>query len=373
MKIQAAVAESGARFSLQTVELDEPREDEILVRIAGVGLCHTDLVFAEGGGMLELPAVLGHEGSGIVAAVGSRVEKVKPGDRVALSFRSCGACDRCNSGDPAYCRTMPMLNFVGERDDGSKSISTQDVAISGNFFGQSSFADHALTYERNVVKLPEDVPLELMGPLGCGIQTGVGGVLRSLGATPGSSILILGGGSVGLSAVMGASIANCATIILAEPMPNRRELAVELGATHTIDPIANDLPERVREIAAAGVDYAFDTTGIPQVLGQVAACLGSKAVFGIVGIAPPGTNIPGDLMNMVTFGHTIKGIIEGDSNPDEFIPELVAYYKDGRLPLEKLVKTYALTDINTAIEEQSQGLCVKPVLIPEHGPTAEAQ
>ena len=208
MKINAVVASAGPAFQLQAIELDSPQADEILVKIAGVGLCHTDLVFAASGA-LELPAVLGHEGSGVVVSVGSSVTKVAPGDRVALSFRSCGACDRCGSGDPAYCRTMPMLNYVGRRSDGSKSLSNDDGEISGNFFGQSSMADHALTYERNVVKLPDDVPLELMGPLGCGIQTGVGGVTRSLAATPNSSILILGGGSVGLSAVMGAVIAGC--------------------------------------------------------------------------------------------------------------------------------------------------------------------
>ncbi len=364
MKIQAVVARDGGVFEVQNVDLDAPRDDEILVRIAGVGLCHTDIVFAAGGGLLELPAVLGHEGSGVVEAVGASVTKVAPGDRVAISFRSCGACDRCDSGDPAYCRTMPMLNYTGKRDDGSKSIQGAGGEISGNFFGQSSFADHALTYERNVVKVPDDVPLELMGPLGCGIQTGVGGVTRSLGATPGSSILVLGGGSVGLSAVMGAAINRCATIVLAEPMAERRELARELGATHTLDPTEQDLAETVRDIVPMGVDFAFDTTGIPAVLEAVSDCLGSKAVFGIVGIAPPGTKVPGDLTSLMTFGHTVKGIIEGDSDPDEFIPELIEHYKAGRLPLEKLVKTYPLAEINKAIDEQAQGLCVKPVLIP---------
>ncbi len=364
MKIQAIIANAGAQFTIEDIDLDEPRVDELVVRIAGVGLCHTDLVFAQGGGTLELPAVLGHEGSGIVESVGSSVTKVEPGDRVALSFRSCGDCDRCHSGDPAYCRSMPMLNFAGLRDDGSKSMSNADGAVSGNFFGQSSFANFALTYERNVVKLPDDVPLELMGPLGCGIQTGVGGVTRSIQATKGSSILITGGGSVGLSAVMGAAINECAVIILAEPMLDRQSLGQELGATHVIDPTSVDLVEAVRKICPQGVDFAFDTTGIPAVLESVTGCLGSKAVFGIVGIAPPDTKVPGELMNVMTFGHTIKGIIEGDSNPDEFIPELVEHYKAGRLPLEKLIKTYPLAEINKAIKEQSEGLCVKPVLIP---------
>ena len=363
MKAQAAVAH-GSGFVIQDIDLDEPRDDEVLVAIAGVGLCHTDLVFAEETGFLELPAVLGHEGSGVVQAVGSNVTKVGVGDRVAMSFRSCGGCDRCASGDPAYCRTMPLLNYTGKRDDGSKSIRDETNEISGNFFGQSSFANLALSYERNLVLVPDDVPLELMGPLGCGIQTGVGSVLRSLKATPGSSLLIIGGGSVGLSAVMGAAIAGCSPIILAEPMANRRTLAQELGATHVIDPTAVDMVGAVRELVGFGVDYALDTTGIPAVQEAVLGALGSKGVFGVVGVAPPGTKTPGDVGTLMTFGHTIKGIIEGDSDPDEFIPELIGYYKAGQLPLEKLIRTYPLADINRAVAEQASGDCVKPILIP---------
>lgn len=364
MKARAAVAQGGDGFVIQDIDIDEPREDEVLVEIAGVGLCHTDLIFSADTGMLELPAVLGHEGSGVVQAVGSKVTKVAVGDRVAMSFRSCGDCDRCGSGNPAYCRTMPMLNYTGKREDGSKSIRTNDGGVSSNFFGQSSFANLALTYERNLVAVPKDVPLELMGPLGCGIQTGVGAVLRSLNAEPGSSILITGGGSVGLSAVMGAAIAGCTTIIIVEPMDKRRALAQELGATHTIDPTIGDLAETVRGITAVGVDYAVDTTGIPAVQEGLVGCLGSKAVLGIVGVTPPGTKLPGDVTTLMTFGHTIKGIIEGDSDPDEFIPELIEHYKAGRLPLERLVRTYPLAQINRAVAEQAAGECVKPILIP---------
>lgn len=366
MKIQAAVAHPQSEaFSVETVEIDDPRDDEILVRVVGVGLCHTDLVF-QSAGILPLPAVLGHEGSGIVEKVGADVEKVEPGDRVAMSFRSCGACDRCASGDPAYCRTMPMLNYTGCRTDGSKSLHDDGQDISSNFFGQSSFAAYALTYQRNVVKVPEDVPLELMGPLGCGIQTGAGGVMRSLAAEAGSSILILGGGSVGLSAVMGAKIQGCDPIILLEPMASRRDLAKTLGATHAIDPAqGEDLGAAVRAIVPLGVDYAFDTTGVPDVQQATMHCLGSKGTFGVVGIAPPGTPVPGEMMNVMTFGHTIKGIIEGDSDPDAFIPELIKHFKAGRLPFDRLITTYPLTQINRAIAEQSRGECVKAVLIPD--------
>jgi aryl-alcohol dehydrogenase len=363
MKIQAAVAKGpGTPFEIQTLDLDDPRDDEILVKILGVGVCHTDLVFKEAG-MIPAPVVFGHEGSGIVEKVGKAVRKVAPGDRVAITFRSCGHCPRCDSGDAAYCHTMPMLNYAGMRTDGSKALSDAGKPVGSNFFGQSSFATHALTYERNVVKVPADLPLEIMGPLGCGIQTGAGGVMRSLACKAGSSLLVTGGGPVGLSAVMGAKIQKCSMIIVVEPHASRRQLATEFGATHVIDPAAQtDLPAAVRAILPAGVDYAFDTTGIPAVQQAVMLSLAPKAVFGIVGVAPPNTPMPGDVNTAMTFGHTVKGIIEGDSNPDEFLPELIEHYRAGRLPFDRMIKTFPFSQINEAIAAQHRGDCVKVVL-----------
>ncbi|MCB1645749.1 MAG: NAD(P)-dependent alcohol dehydrogenase [Pseudomonadales bacterium] len=367
MKTKAIVKYKGKEtFDIEDVELEAPREDEILVRVVGVGLCHTDIVFASGAIDFPFPAVFGHEGSGIVEAVGSAVTSVAPGDRVAMTFRSCGVCDRCQSGDAAYCRTMPMLNYTGARTDGSTSISNTEGPMGSNFFGQSSFACHALTYERNVIKVDEDLPLEIMGPLGCGIQTGAGGVMRSLQARAGSSIMIMGGGPVGLSAVMGAVIQGCTTIILLEPQAGRRQLAQELGATHVLDPAAvEDLNVAVRGIVPMGLDYAFDTTGIPDLLNKTMACLGSMGTLGIVGIAPPGTPMPGDVGTVMTFGQSIKGIIEGDSNPEEFIPELIGHYRAGRLPFDRMITTYPMSEINQAVADQHAGKCVKVVLLPE--------
>ena len=364
MKIRAAVTQGpGQPFLLQEAELEGPREDEILVKIIAVGVCHTDLVFKDGN-LIPAPAVLGHEGSGIVERVGATVHKVAPGDRVAISFRSCGHCARCASGDPAYCHTMPLLNYIGMRTDGSRALSIDGAPVAGNFFGQSSFATYAITYERNVVKVPDGLPLELAGPLGCGIQTGAGGIMRSLAATPGSSLLITGGGAVGLSAVMGARIRGCATIIVVEPHAARRNLAREFGATHVLDPReASDLATAVRAIVPTGVDYAFDTTGAPAVQQAVMATLAPKGVFGIVGVTPPGTPMPGDMNTVMTFGHTVVGIIEGDSEPDVFIPELVKLYLEGRLPFDRMITTYPFEQINEAIAAQHHGDCVKAVLL----------
>jgi len=367
MKVKAAVVrETGGNFDIAELDLDDPRDDEILVRVKGVGLCHTDLIARDGMMPFAPPAVLGHEGSGIVERVGAKVRKVKPGDAVGITFRSCGVCPRCKRGDPAYCHTMPQLNYAGMRPDGSKALHENGADVVSNFFGQSSFATYALAYERNVVKLPDDVPVELMGPLGCGIQTGAGGIMRSLACEKGSTLLVLGGGAVGLSAVMGAVVQECGTIIVVEPYAQRRKLAKELGATHTIDPKAStDLAAAVREIVPIGVDYAFDTTGIPAVLQATMGCLGPHGVFGIVGVPPPGTPVPGDLLSVITFGHAVKGIIEGDSDPDTFIPEMIALYKVGRFPFDRLIRTYPMSEINKAIADQHRGDCVKVVLLPD--------
>lgn len=364
MQIKAAVAVGpGQPFELRTVEIDEPREDEILVRVVGVGVCHTDLVFRETGA-IPAPAVLGHEGAGIVEKVGAKVTKVAPGDRVAMTFRSCGHCRRCGRGDAAYCETMPLLNYAGMRTDGSKALRCEEVPVGSNFFGQSSFATHALTYERNVVKVPDDLPLELVGPMGCGVQTGAGGVMRSLACEAGSSLLVTGGGPVGLSAVMGARIQGCATIILVEPHAARRDLAREFGATHVIDPDeAGDLAAAVRAILPGGVDYAFDTTGVPAVQAAVMGALGPKGVFGIVGISPPGTPMPGEVNTAMTFGHTVKGIIEGDSDPDVFLPELMEHWRRGDLPFDRMIRTFPFDQINEAIAAQHHGDCIKVVLL----------
>lgn len=369
MKIRAAVAREGRPgFVVETLWIDPPRADEILVRIVGVGLCHTDITMAQlGAAAHPLPAVFGHEGSGIVEAVGGEVTKVAAGDHVVISFGSCGSCDHCDDGMPAGCRSLPALNFSGARPDGSTGLRDAEGPIASNFFGQSSFASHALTRERNVVKVADDLPLEWLGPLGCGIQTGAGAVINVFAARPGSSILIVGGGSVGLSAVMAARIRGCSTIILIEPHASRRALAVEFGATHCLDPAAiADLVATLREIAPSGVDQAFDTTGIPAMLEAAMAVLGSRGVLGVVAgsAAPGGAGLPGDINRLVTMGQSVRGIVEGDSDPDSFIPELIGHYRAGRLPFDRMIRTYCLDAINEAIDDSLGGRVIKAVLIP---------
>lgn len=363
MQIAAAISRpDGTGFSIEPVTLDVPRADEIVVRIVGVGLCHTDL-FAAAGNIVALPAVLGHEGSGIVERVGANVTKVAVGDAVVITFRSCGQCDACQKGQPSYCRWLIALNYMGSRVDGSRTIQGADDTVSANFFGQSSFATHALTSERNVVKVDKDLPLAILGPLGCGIQTGAGAVMRAFACPAGSTLLIAGGGSVGLSAVMAARVRQCGTIIVVEPQAARRALATELGATHVIDPAeTSDIAGAVRSLVD-GVDFAIDTTGRIETIQVCQACLAPHGTLGLVGVAPHGTAVAADINSLITFGHAIRGINIGDSDPDSFIPELIALYRDGRLPFDRLIRTYPFTAIDQAVADQHDGSCVKAVLL----------
>lgn len=360
MQITAAVARSGeTEFTIERLELDAPRADEILVRVAAVGICHTDLWMRDG-----LPtgqqAVLGHEGAGIVEKAGSDIRGFKPGDRVAFSFRSCGECRQCRTAHPAYCDSFFPMNFAGTRTDGSRTISNNDEVVLGSFFGQSSFADKALVYERNTVHLPENMPFEVAAPLGCGVQTGTGAIMNAMQCVEGSSLLVIGGGSVGLSAVMAGAVQKCCTVIVVEPHEERRRLALEIGATHVVDPAVAGVVEGVRAIIPAGVDYAIDTTGHLNLIEQGVAALGSRGVMGLV--AGDGI-VELDVQKLVMGGKTILGIVEGDSQPENFISHLIQLYLEGRLPIDRLIKTYPFRDINRAIEDQHAGRCVKPVLV----------
>ena len=367
MKINAAIARKAHQpFMLDEAHIDTPRADEVLVHIHGVGLCHTDLIARDQFIPIELPAVLGHEGAGVVAAVGEKVSKVRVGDRVVMSFASCGHCAQCLENLPSYCASFPALNYSGRRPDGSSAITIGGSPISSSFFGQSSFASHALTRERNLVKVDDaSLPLAILGPLGCGFQTGAGAVMRSLACRPGSSICVFGGGPVGLAAIMGAVIQQCATIILVEPIGARRDAAKSLGATHVIDSAVGEVGGAIRSIVPSGLNYALDTSGREEVIMTALGALGSHGLLGLVGVPPrPESAISVNLAALITYGHRIHGIIEGDSDLDHFIPELLEHFKAGRFPFDTLVKTYPLSQINEAIAAQLRGDCIKAVLIP---------
>jgi len=272
----AVLEEVDAPLRLQEVAIDAPRENEVLVRMRGVGICHTDVSAAHGLIPLPLPAVLGHEGAGVVEAVGPGVDSLAEGDHVALSFDHCRDCPQCSGGHPAYCQLFAPLNYFGERMDGSVTMRRGQEEVHGNWFGQSSFATHAIASVNNAVKVPADLPIELLGPLGCGFQTGAGSVLNVLGAKSGEGIIVFGLGAVGLGAVMAANAVGCDPIIGVDLNPQRLALATDLGATYTINPKeTDDLLWRVQELAAPGLHYSFDAVGAAPVIRQALESLRS--------------------------------------------------------------------------------------------------
>ncbi len=357
----AVVREPGGAFLIEDLELDEPRPDEIVVKVAAAGICHTDLVVRDQWFPVPLPVVLGHEGSGVVERVGSAVTKVAPGDHVVMSMASCRTCSYCRTGPPGYCVSHYDINFGGRRPDGSATLSGPSGPVNGHFFSQSSFATHALASEHNVVKIAPDLPLELFGPMGCGVQTGAGAVINSLQARPGTSIAVFGAGAVGLSAVMAAVVCGCTTIIAVDIVPERLALARDLGATHTIDGRTTDSVAAIRDIAGLGCDYSIDTTAVPAVARQAIECLALLGTCGLVGVPPTGTELTVEF-HSVLFGRFVRGIIGGDAIAQLFIPKLIELWRQGRFPFDRLIRFYDFADIDAAAHDAEAGLAIKPVL-----------
>lgn len=363
IEIKAAVVrKKGGPFQIEALTLEEPSPDEVLIRIVATGMCHTDMVARDQLYTVPLPVVLGHEGAGVAERVGSNVKKIAPDDHVVLTYMWCGHCKPCLNGDLTYCANFYQLNFGGVREDGSTATRDKQGPVHDHFFGQSSFGTHALAHERNVIKVPSNAPLELLGPLGCGIQTGAGAVMNALKVMPGSSFAAFGGGAVGLSAVMAARVAGATTIIAADVVPSRLALAKELGATHTVNSRETDPVEAVRKITGGGADFTLESSGRPAVLRQAIDALAIKGVCGIVGAPALGTEASFDVNGVMTTGKRIIGIIEGDSVPDIFIPSLVELYQQGRFPFDKLVKFYNLDQINQAAEDSEKGITIKPIV-----------
>lgn len=366
MEIKAAVVyEQSGNFSIEQLQLSDPKDDEVLVRIAGVGICHTDLAARDLHLPIPperaLPGVFGHEGAGIVEKVGIRVTKVKPGDHVALSWDFCGACPSCKSGNEPYCNNLFLYNFNGARPDGTTTLRKGDQVIYGSFFCQSSLANFALANERNIVKVRKDVPLEILGPLGCGIRTGAGAVMNTLRPSPGASIAIFGVGPVGMSAVLAAVVCGCTTIIAVDIIPDRLEKAKDFGATHIVNASETDPVEAIRDITGGGAEYSLECVGNPKVLRQAVDVLPRCGVCGLLGVVPPGTEVSLD-MDLIMNGRTVRGILAGDSISDLFIPRLIDLYSQGQFPFDRLITFYPFDDINKAVEDMEKGRVIKPVL-----------
>ncbi|MDN5913562.1 MAG: NAD(P)-dependent alcohol dehydrogenase [Pseudonocardia sp.] len=359
MHVQAAVTYgAGSDFSLADIELEDPRPDEILVRTAAVGLCHSDLTarqYFPGGG------VLGHEGAGVVEVVGSAVTGFAPGDHVVLGFDACGSCRACLGGRPYRCRNFAAMNYGGARPDGSTALRVGETPIAGSFFGQSSFASHCLATARNAVKVDPQLPLDKLAPLGCGVITGSGTVLNALRPFPGSSLVVFGAGSVGLSALLGAVVTQVGTLIAVDIVPGRLELARTLGATHVIDGRSDDVAGQIRDLTDGGADYAVETSGAASVVATAVSSVPEGGTVALVGL--------GDLQGTITLSHyemvmgrTVMGVTEGNSVPQVYIPQLIDLWRAGRFPFDAMITAYPFDKIGQAVADSEAGRTVKAVL-----------
>ena len=363
MRITAAVFRNDSvRPSIEGLELTGPCAGEVLVRIVATGVCHTDLKSAGPGTRIPRPVVLGHEGAGIVEAVGPGRSELKPGDHVVMTFGSCGRCPSCRDGEPAYCYdNLRGGNFACKRPEGQHYLSSNGAPVHGDFFHQSSFASYAIGSERNVIKVREDAPLEMLGPLGCGVQTGAGAIFNDFKLRPGQSLAVFGAGALGLSAVMAARIAGAGCVVAIDRHARRLELAHELGADKTILAGAGSVAKEVIRHLPGGVDFSLDTTGVLALMRQAVDVLAPRGTCGFVTGPWDGTELSISVLNLLV-GRKLRGIIEGNSNPRTFIPMLVDFYMSGRFPFDKLVRFYPFEGIAQAFHDMEQGVTVKPIL-----------
>ena len=361
MKIKAAVIHNANDpFKIEEVDLAMPKANDVLIKIVACGVCHTDEIVRTQGIPSPLPIVLGHEGAGIVEEVGENVTGLKKGDRVCLSYASCGHCENCLDSAPYACEDLSLYNFGGVLRDGTKRLSQDGQEVS-TFFGQSSFATYAVAHESNVVKIEDDsIDLALVAPLGCGFQTGAGTVLNRLKPKFGSSIAVFGLGSVGFSALMAAKIAGCETIIAVGGTPSTLELALELGATHAINHRTENVEETIINITKGGVNYAIDTSGVSDIINTALASLRYRGTVVMLAAAPK-TDI--DVHHhLMSKSASLTGVIEGEAISKLFIPKLISYYKKGLFPIDKLISTYDFSEINQAFEDSHKKKVIKAVL-----------
>ncbi|MFK7888847.1 MAG: NAD(P)-dependent alcohol dehydrogenase [Gammaproteobacteria bacterium] len=359
MKIAGAVLDAaGQGMRIEPLILADPGDDEVIVRITSCGICHTDIGVQS---HLALPAVLGHEGAGVVERCGSAVTHVSPGDRVLLTFGSCGECRNCRADAPSHCYTAMDVNFFSARTGGRTTLLRENGSpVNGSFFQQSSFASHALATARNVVPVGNEVDTDMLGPLGCGVQTGAGAVENVFLAQAGSTIVCTGLGAVGMSAVMMARHLGCSIIVGTDPNKQRRELASQLGATHVFD-AGEGCVEDILALTQGGADYCLDSAGTVETFHNAlksVRCGGHVGVAAVPGWVDGFQFKPSDL----AMGRTITGVLEGSSRPLRYIPRLVKLVEQGELPIDRLIQFYPFQKIDEALADLDAGRVIKPVL-----------
>ncbi|CAH0055084.1 unnamed protein product [Clonostachys solani] len=364
------VHEPGGQFVMKPVILDEVRSDEVLVEMQYSGICHTDVLFQTG--LLPgpaFPAIFGHEGAGVIRALGSGVKdkSLKVGDHVLLSFNVCGTCKQCLADNPACCHVHSPVNAGCVRiSDGSTPARLEDgTAVSSQCFGQSSFSHLSVVAERCVVKCPYPESLSYFAPLGCGFQTGAGTLLNVLKPDKSKTVVIFGVGSVGIAALMGAAYLGVKQLIAVDVVDEKLALAKEFGATDTVNPqkIGQETVEAtIKRLTDGGADYAIDCTGRIPVIESLFGCLAPRGTATTVGVPPPNSVVRIEPQTFLLENKSYIGVVEGGSNPQKFIPQLMELHRQGHFPVDRLCKVYPVKDFETALSDMRSGKVVKPII-----------
>ncbi|EHK15298.1 uncharacterized protein TRIVIDRAFT_38685 [Trichoderma virens Gv29-8] len=370
---KAYVVESkGAPFVLQDILLDEIQSHEVLVEILYTGLCHTDIVVQHGGMPVGgYPAILGHEGVGVVRKIGLGVSNqgLLPGDIVILSFHTCQQCRYCQEGNLGGCTRMTEINFTKTGRDGLEMNSPASLPdgkpVYAQFFGQSSLSKLMIVPERSVVKteLRLEDDLSCLPPLSCGYLTGAGTVFNALQPKPADKVAVVGMGAVGFAALMAARALGVEQVLAIDIVDAKLQMATSLGASHTINSSAfTDINEGIRSIFPDGVDMIVEATGIAILAETSVKALAHGGTLALVGVLPPDADIKINGLDVLISCKKIIGVIEGSSNPHELIPRLVELYKQGKFPVDKLSKVYPAEQLDQALSDLKTGKVIKPVL-----------
>lgn len=363
MQIQAAVVHSrGTPYRIETMELADPGPDEVIVRVMASGICQTDVHGRDDYYGTPFPCVFGHEGAGIVHQIGSAVKNVAPGDHVIMYSPGCGTCPPCQQKLPGYCFGARQIKMNGLLRNGKHPLSQNGKPIHGAFFQQSSFSTYSLCTAANVVRVAKEVPFEELAAFPCGVNTGAGAVLNVLKPKAGDSFAVFGSGTVGLAGMMAAKIAGCTTIIAVDLHDNRLALARELGATLTINAKNSDVVAAIKQATGGlGAKHVLEAAGDPKAFRQAVDSTASLGTCCLAGSARPKVDVPLEMVT-IQWGRTVRGCVQGDAPGDEFIPQLIEYYRQGKMPVNRLVTTYDFADINRAVEDAVSGKTIKAVL-----------
>ena len=365
----AAVLEApGEDFVVQKVQLAPPGPTEVLVRIEASGVCRSDWNSASGAAETRMPVVLGHEGAGVVEAVGSAVTRIALGDKVVLSWLpTCGVCPACLRGDLSLCASATSEMGRGCLPSGETRLSRNSSPIY-HYAYLSTFARHAVVDQGSCVVLPADADLEAACLVGCAVTTGVGAVFNKAKIEPGSSVIIFGGGGVGLSALMAARFMGAGTTVVVDPVASKRELADELGATVTLDGKGADLVAELHEICPGGADYAFEAAGLPALAAIAFDAIRPGGMVVLVGVPADGELVcfPGNVL--VRSEKIVTGTFYGSARPPLDMPLIMRLYAEGKFPLDRFItERYPLGQINEAFAAMLEGRVVRAVLKPWEG------